>query len=1041
MRLKFKWIFTLLVALSFQFSFAQEKTVTGIVSDSNGPIPGANVVVRGSKNGVQTDFDGKYSIKTSAGQTLVISFVGMKDQTVVVGASSTLNVKMDQADGQLEEVVVVGYGVQRKKEITSSISRIKGDDIRGLITPSFEGQLAGRASGVQVTTQTGILGQAPRVRIRGVATINSGTQPLYVVDGLPIYTGDTGGSADTNGLAAVNPNDIESFEILKDGAATAIYGSRAANGVILITTKKGKAGTMRVSYNTSVGVAAPTKTFDLLKTNDFIAINNEKAANITRPEGVPAPVWARGTDFDTDWQAQVLNKSAISIDHAISFSGGTEKTKYFLSLAYSDQEGIAKANSQDQYSIRTNIEHKVASWLTAGANIGVTRTSNTGLQTGRSAISGNIFSAIRQLPNTSPLNAAHPTGYNLTASNANVGFGTNVIGATDNLTNIAYVLENNKFNSQATAIISSAFLSVDLFKGLNYRFQIGVDNRNTNGFFYQNALHGDGRGVAGSIGNSNQTLTRWNVQNILSYNRTFNNDHNVSVTAVYEAQKEKNQAFNGGGTNITAPFWNRNVVTGAFGTQTSGGGMNEEGIVSTIGRASYNYKQKYFVQGSIRRDGLSRFNPEVRYKTFPGVSAGWNIAQENFMSGIKDVVSELKLRGSYSLTGNTNVGRNNYPYLSTYSPGFYGPNNGIAFTLMGENNLLWETSTKIDYGVDLGFFNSRLTLNLDYFRNESEDVVLQFQIPTSLGVPNNSIDRNSASVLNEGYEVGLNFSAINNENFKWDVSANLTLQKNKVFNLPNGGADIIGGSSTDPQVNANIIIREGESLNSLYGWKYWGVNSANGNPVYFKADGSLVQGNINSSTYVVFDPANPSNVATTATLTQADKQLQGNTLPTYFGGFTSRMSYKNFDMGFLIRFSGGNKIFNATRREMVGLEMSNNSSEILGRWQSATNPGDGWTPRAVGRNTPFINQTGNLTTRFVEDGDFISLDNVSLGYSFPKLLTEKMKVASIRLFVQGQNLFFITKYKGLDPELETAGVDFNGTPRARILSLGLNVNL
>jgi hypothetical protein len=288
----------------------------------------------------------------------------------------------------------------------------------------------------------------------------------------------------------------------------------------------------------------------------------------------------------------------------------------------------------------------------------------------------------------------------------------------------------------------------------------------------------------------------------------------------------------------------------------------------------------------------------------------------------------------------------------------------------------------------------------------------------------------------------LNFRAVNNKDFKWDINANLTLQKNKVFNLPNGGADIIGGSSTDAQVSANIIIREGESINSLYGWKYWGVNKANGNPVYYKADGSLVQGIITNSTYRVFDPANPTDVTRTATLSQADKQLQGNSLPTYFGGLNSRMSYKSFDMGFLIRFSGGNKIFNATRRDLLGLDMTNNGSEILGRWQSVDNPGDGWTPRVMGGGaTSFINQTGNLTTRFVEKGDFISLDNVSFGYSFPKLLTEKINASSIRLFVQGQNLFFITKYKGLDPELETSGVDYNGTPRARILSLGLNVNL
>jgi TonB-dependent starch-binding outer membrane protein SusC len=1039
MRSKFKWIFTLLVVFSMQFSFAQEKTITGIVSDGSEPLSGVNIVVKGTAKGVSTGFDGGYSIKAKIGETLVYSFMGMNTVSRIVGSESVLNVKMaPDAPKELIEVVVIGYGTQKKKEVTSSISRISGNDLRGLITPSFEGQLAGRASGVQVTTQNGILGVAPRVRIRGVATINSGTQPLYVVDGLPIYSGDIGGSADTNGLADINPNDIESFEVLKDGAATAIYGSRAANGVILITTKKGSKGKMNVNYSNVTGFAYTTKRFDLLKTADFLVINNEKRTNAL-PAQTP---WAVGSDFDTDWQSEVLQDGAFQTDHSFSLNGGTDKTKYFLSLGYSTQDGIAKSNSLDRYSVRTNVEHEIFSWLDVGANVGITKTNTFGLNTGRNSISGNIFSAIRQLPNTSPFDPTNATGYNINAS-GNVGQGTNLSQATDNLSNISYVLANNKFESKVTRIISSAFASVNLFNGLNYRFQIGIDNASTNGFLFWNPIHGDGRGTNGRLNNNNNTRNRWNVQNILSYNRTFSDDHNVSLTAVYEVQKEKNENFFAIGTNLTDPFFNQNVVTGAFGTQESGGGVNEEGIISYIGRANYNYKQRYFIQGTLRRDGLSKFNTNIRYQNFPGVSAGWNIASEAFMEDITEIVSQLKIRGSYSLTGNTDVGRSNYPYINTYSPSFYGTQNGLAFTTFADRNLKWETSKKIDYGVDLTVLKNCLTLNFDYFKNTSEDVVLQFPVAPSLGIPGNAVDKNAANVINEGYEFGLNYNAINTKNFKWDINANLTLQKNKVFNLPNNSADIIGGSSTDINIQPNIIIREGESLNSLYGFTYWGVNPKNGNPVYFKADGSLVQGNITATTrdYRVFNPSDPGNIATAATLTQADKKIQGNTLPTYFGGFNSRMSYKNVDFSFLIRFSGGNKVFNATRRDLLNLGLSNNGTEILGRWQSESSPGDGWTPRIVVDQNPFINQTSNLTTRFVEDGDFISLDNISLGYSFSKLLTEKIKVEGIRLSAQVQNAFLITKYTGLDPELETAGVDFNGTPRARIFSIGINVNL
>ena len=323
MRSKFKWIFSLLLALSMQFAFAQEKTVSGVVSDATGSLPGANVSVKGSARGVQTDLEGRYAIRANQGDVLLISFTGMESTSAKVGASNTINIKMQSSSSELEEVVVVGYGVQKKKEVTGSVSQIKGESLKGLVSPSFESLLAGRSSGVQVTSSTGIVGQAPVVRIRGVASISSGTQPLYVVDGMPIYSGDVGGYANANGLGDINPNDIETYDVLKDGAATAIYGSRAANGVILITTKKGKKGNAKVSYSNVVGFASPIKTFDLLNTSQFLTIANEKRTNGAQP------IWAVGNTFDTDWQDAVLRKNALQVDHSLSVSGGTDKTKYF----------------------------------------------------------------------------------------------------------------------------------------------------------------------------------------------------------------------------------------------------------------------------------------------------------------------------------------------------------------------------------------------------------------------------------------------------------------------------------------------------------------------------------------------------------------------------------------------------------------------------------------------------------------------------------------------------------------------------------------
>lgn len=1034
MRSKFKWIFTLLIALTIQYSFAQEKTVTGVVKDDNGQtLPGVNVVVKQTKTSAQTDLEGKYSIKVSDGSTLEFSFIGNKNATIKVGKSNTYNVVMQSNLELMDEVVVVGYGTQKKKEVTGSVSQIKGSAMQGLVTPSFESQLAGRASGVQVTTSTGILGQAPVVRIRGVASISSGTQPLYVVDGMPIYSGDVGGYANANGLGDINPNDIESFEILKDGAATAIYGSRAANGVILITTKKGKKGSAKVSYSNVVGFASPIKTFNLLNTSQFLTIANEKRTNA----GLAA--WAVGSTYDTDWQAAVLRKNALQVDHSLSVSGGSDNTKYYLSMGYNTQEGIAKSNEMSRYSFRTNIEHKLNNSFSVGGNVALTKTDYNGLNTGRSSISGNIFSAARQLPNTPIYDPLNPTGYNINLTSGNIGQWDNLQAVGQNLSNIVYVLDKNVQTSNIQRTMVNVFASADLSKNLNYRFQASTDNAITGGFLYWNPVHGDGRGSNGRLQNDNLNALRWNVQNILSFNKTFAKSHNVAATAVSEYQSEKNKYFEGVGTDLANEFYNQNLVSGAYSVQSANGGVGLNSIVSYLGRLSYNYKQTYFLQGSVRRDGISKLSADTRWNNFTGYSAGWNVANESFMSSIKNTVSELKLRGSYSEVGNTDIG--NFPYLGLTSAAQYGTSNGIGFSQFGNDQLQWETSKKTDFGIDFGFLANRIKFNIDYFKNEIEGMILNVPTAPSLGIPFNRIAKNIGSMKNTGYEIGIEASILNKGAFKWNVNANLTLQKSVVTSLPTNNADIIGGSSSDVNINPNIIIRTNESPNSLYGYQYWGVNSANGNPVYIKENGTLVQGNINTQTYAVFDPANPSNVSTASSLLSSDRIILGNTLPTYFGGFTSTMSYKNLDLGFLVRFSGGNKIFNSTLRDNLNQDLNNNSTEILGRWQSAANPGDGVTPRLYAGRGNFINLTSAASTRFVENGDFISLDNVSLGYSFPSSILEKIKVEKIRLFVQAQNLLIITDYKGINPEMETYGVDLNGTPRAKVISMGININL
>lgn len=927
---------------------------------------------------------------------------------------------------EIEEVLVVGYGTQKKKEVTGAVTSIKAADVANIAAPSFEQQLAGKAAGVQITSATGILGEPPRVRIRGIASITSGTSPLYIVDGIPIFSGDVGGQTSTNGLGDINPNDIESFEVLKDGASTAIYGSRAANGVVLITTKKGKGGRLSLNFSNYAGYAMPIGLYNLLQTPDFITISNEKRANAGQS------AVAFGTEYNTDWQKAVLRSAAFQTDNTLSASGSFGKSNYYTSIGYTKQEGVAIPNEMQRFSTRANVDHQAFEWMKIGTNLSFTKTDYVGLNTGASSLSGNIYNAIKQLPNTPIFNPNHPTGYNIDATDPRVvGRWQNTLLAGDNITNIVYALNNNKMRSSVNRLIGSLYSDIRLYPFLNYRFQVSVDQSQTKGFIYWNPVHGDGRGSNGYIRNDFSDYLRGNIQNILTFNKTFAEKHTITAVAVYEYQKQKLQSFYGGGTNLSTPFFNNGIISSSVGTPQSGGGITEQGILSYAGRFNYNYAGKYFLQASIRRDGLSSLPMKNKWGNFPGVSVGWTVSKENFMQGLENIVSDLKLRASYAKVGNTDIG--NYPYLGLFSNYKYADYTGVAYSQIYNPDLRWETSHKYDYGLDVSLLKNKLKLTFDYFENKISDMIIEAPLAPSLGVPNNSIFKNIGDMQNKGFEFSADYNVINTENFGLDVNANLTLMSNKVLALANNNADIFS--------SANNIIRVGESLRSIYGYEYWGVNAANGNPVYYKADGSLVQGVVGKGVYAVFDPSNPNDVSKSAILAQSDKKVLGNSLPKYFGAVSFKFRFYNFDLGTTVRYSGGNKIFNATRRDLMTLNFNNNSTEILGRWQSPSNPGDGMTPKLYFGDNTLTNLTSNASSRFLEDASFVKFDVISLGYNFPKDILKNVGVRSLRVYFQAQNAFIITKYKGLDPEMENAGVDFNGTPRQRVFSMGFNVSL
>lgn len=945
---------------------------------------------------------------------------------VIFFAMQSVSAQRDSTKVQdIDEVVVVGYGSQKKSDVTSSVSTVKGSDIANLNTPTFEAQLAGRSSGVQVVSSSGDIGRAPTVRIRGVNSITSGTAPLYVVDGVPIFAGDTGGgNTFTNALADINPSDIETMTVLKDGAATAIYGSRAANGVVLITTKKGKNGRFSVSYNNMFSIASVVKNIDLLHTPDFLTISNEKAK-------AAGTVWAKGSEFDTDWQNAVLRTGTQS-DHFLSMTGGLGKGNYYASLGYTKQEGVIIPNAMERLSMRMNADQKVTDWFKLSTSLSYTETGYKGLNNGYNSISGAMFSAVRQLPNTPIYDPSTSTGYNIytAGTTSRVGQWDNLIPINSNLTNIAYVVNNNKYTSDLTRFIGSVAGDIEITDWLDYRLQVSKDRSVTTGFLYWNRVHGDGFSRGGFIDNTYLNLDRWNIQNILNFNKSFGS-HNVNVVLVNEYQKQKSNNFFADGQGLSSDFFGDvGVISGSYATQYSGGGASENGLISYAARLSYNFANRYFLQGTIRRDGLSSLPSDNKWGNFPGVSVGWTVSNESFMQNQK-VLTDLKLRASYGKVGNTDIG--NYPYLGLYNSFKYADYNGIGYSQAGNDQLKWETNTKINYGADFGLLNNRITFSADYFVTENDGLILAVPLPASLGVPGNSINKNIGSMENRGFEFSANADLVRKDDFKWSLAGNLTLIKNKVTGLVDG-KDIIQSQNGETA----YLIREGESLRSLYGFKYWGVNTANGNPVYYKADGSLVQGNVDNQKYYVFDPANPSSVGTASSLAESDKQILGNTLPTYFGSLSTTLQYKNFDFSVMARFSGGNNIFNVTRRELLNQDFYNNGSEILGRWQSASNPGDGYTPRLFGGRGNFINGNGEVNSRFVEKGDFVKIDNITLGYSINPNVLSGINLSKLRIYGVVQNAVMFTDYKGIDPEMENLGMDYNSVPRQRTVSLGIN---
>ncbi|GCC52518.1 TonB-dependent receptor [Chryseotalea sanaruensis] len=1011
--------------------WAQERTVSGRVTstEDGSSLPGVNVVIKGTTNGTVTDSDGNYKLNVPAGGgALVFSFIGLQTEEIVIGDRNVVDVSLSLDVTQLSEVVVVGYGTQERKEITGSVVSIASKDIENLVSASFDSQLAGRAPGVQVTTPGGIIGQRPIIRIRGVNSLTSSADPLIVIDGVPAVTDDRSSIVPSNPLANINPADIQSYEVLKDGSATAIYGSRAANGVILITTKRGTKGKATVNYSGSFGINQEVARFDLLSGDQFVEIANEKRTNA----GLGVAANAGG---NTDWQDHIFRNGAVQ-QHNVSLGGGSDNTNYFFSLGFTEQESPVIANSLKRYSFRANIDQKVANRVKLGTSLSYTYGEINGLNNGANSLSGAIYNASRMLPNVDifdPANVAFD-GYNVTANGAALGLGPNTVGVDNNIPNIAFVLANNIYRNRTNRLLANAYAEVEIVDGLSLRTQIGTDVTLADDFQSLDPRHGDGRGAVGSITQTFNPVYRWNWQNTLNYQKVFADVHNVNATIGVEYQKTNYYNFSASGTGFSDRFFlQQNLITGSYQNPSVGGGYADRGFESYFGRLNYSYKGKYLLSVSARNDAISDLYIDNRVGFFPGGSIGWRVSEEDFFNST--LITDLKVRASYAEVGNTEIGT--LAYAGGFGAVLYGPNAGIALTQVSNRDLQWEVSKKINVGFNTTI--AGITIEADYFKNDIDKMVLDAPVAESLGVPGNTIAQNVGAMTNSGFELRIASKVLERGDFKWTTDFNFTAIKNEVTSL------------LSPLTGSQIFNRTevGRSIAELYGYRFAGVNPANGNPLYFRGDGSISQYNLvpGATGWRVYDAANPTNVATTTNALGAnDLAFLGNTLPKWSGGLTNQFTFKNFDAEIFLRYSGGNYIMNETLRGQLGMGFSNNNSEILNRWTEAGQVTD--VPKIYNGQDANIWATGAANSRFVEKGDFVRVQNIIIGYRVP---TEALQTAfkggirSARVFAQVQNPFTFTAYKGLDPELNqfsnqlVYGVDWNGAPIIRTWTFGVNV--
>jgi TonB-linked SusC/RagA family outer membrane protein len=993
-------------------ALAQTQAVSGRVVGADGsPIPGATVVERGTSNGVSSGADGNFTLSVQPQATLVISSIGYTTQTVAVGGRSTINVTLAASATTLDEAVVVGYGSQSKADVTGAVTQISGSVLENQPVTSFEQAIQGRTPGVVINQGSGKLGQGINIQVRGTSSVTASNRPLYVIDGVPITGQDQSQAGDEplNPLADLNPNDVESISILKDASASAIYGSRASNGVVLITTKKGKQGQTKVTVGYYYGAGSPTRFREFLNADQYKTLLSESLTNAgyigpnartQYPTLEDAFAGEGGLDYNspynTPWDRlafrnngkfKLFGSDAASVSqYDFSAAGGDAKTRFYLSGTFNDQKGIIIGNRFRRGSLRLNLDHSITESLRIGLNVSLARTVND-------RVSGdNAFSNPLQLNALTPLQTAYDpiTGI----LNPATIYYNNLIDQS---------LGSNRAGTYRS--FSTAYANWTPIKGLTLRTEVGGDFLNLNEDLVRGAGTQDG-GATGYAFNAQTQTVNYTNNNTITYAYDLNEDHHLEVLVgeSYQRADQKVTSAEGRGfpTNEFTRIASAAIKTG--GTTSFGTGYS---FLSYFGRVNYSFQGKYLLSGSVRRDGSSRFGPNNRYGTFGAGSVGYLLSEESFLKG-NTTVNYLKLRASYGLTGNAEIG--NFSSRRFVSALPYADQSGIAPDAnIGNENLSWENTKQVDVGVEFGFLNNRITGEVDVYQKNTTGLLLNRQLQLANGYT--TITENVGALRNRGLEIALN-GRIFDGDFKWNLGGNMSFNRNVITDLP---------SPIIPTGNTISRVQQDQPIGVFYAKKYAGVDAATGDALYYTAEGG-----------------------TTASYAAAPVQKVGNPNPKFTGGVNTTFSYKGFDLSALGQFSYGNDIYNAAGvyQSANADYLDNQTVDQLNRWQK---PGDITSvPQAR-----YGESNGTQTSsRWIQDGSFFRIKNVTLGYNLPATLVKRGYMQTVRVYLTAQNLATFTKYTGYDPEVNTYGLgsanyllghDFYTPPLAKTFLLGVNV--